>query len=125
MADRRRLQPVALVVLPLLAVAGALTTIFADHDKGVQPLLRVRDEVAQIQERVAALEAERDRLRARARGLKADPFEVETVARENLGMIRPGEQVVRLAPLEEGDRPDKHEGLRRSEGRVDVPRSGR
>jgi len=53
---------------------------------------------------VAALEEQRGERAARVERLRSDPFEIEIVARERLGMLRPGERVLRL----EGDAARSH-----------------
>lgn len=62
--------------------------------KGVMDLRRNRKVLAEREERIKALEAERDRLEAEIRRLQNDPRAVEKAAREKLGLAAPGEKVV-------------------------------
>jgi cell division protein FtsB len=93
----------ALVLGPVLALLAAAAVLFLDRERGLGELRDLAGRVANAETRVRELERERVELRMRARGLRADPFEVETVARESLGMLRPGERVVRFAPSAERD----------------------
>jgi cell division protein FtsB len=86
--------PAVLLAIAALAVLGAFASI-----------------VAHGFEELAAAEAEKQRLEARARelaesiaeteemvaALRNDPAAVESVARVELGMVRPGETVILLA----------------------------
>jgi cell division protein FtsB len=60
-------------------------------DKGLMESMRAR---AQYREVAASLEAtrrENARMREQVRRLKEDPAAIESLAREELGLIRPGE----------------------------------
>ena len=56
----------------------------------------VKGEIQHVEQRLGVLWSERTELVKRAERLRTDPFEIESVARESLGMVRPGEIVVRL-----------------------------
>jgi cell division protein FtsB len=84
-------------IAPALVVAAALAILLLDRETGIVPLASLRGEVSRIEARVEALAAERGRLRSRVVALQTDPLEVEALARERLGMVRPGEVVLRLA----------------------------
>ena len=81
---------------PLAALAGAAFALLYDADNGLRAVFRVNDELARAEVRLKKLSDERSELVARAERLRADPFEIESVARESFGMVRPGEVVVRL-----------------------------
>jgi cell division protein FtsB len=80
---------------PLCGVLAALTTLILDDATGLFPLLDLRRQVAGAEERLRGLERERDRLGAEIGALRSDPLAVESFARRELGMVRPGEIVVR------------------------------
>ena len=91
---RRR---VLLWIGPLAALAGAAFALLYDADNGLRAVFRVNAELARAELRLAKLSARaRRRWCARAERLRSDPFEIESVARESFGMVRPGEIVVRL-----------------------------
>ncbi len=98
MAERRR--PVrrswaALLAGPLLALAACAAILLRDLETGLVPLARLAEEVERTHDRIEQLDRERARLRTRVRRLRGDPDAIEDVAREQLGMLRPGEIVVR------------------------------
>ncbi len=76
--------------------AGALLLLALLGDNGVLALWRLRAEVAALQRDVQALEAENDRLRQAIAELRDDPAVLERIAREELGLVRPGERVLRF-----------------------------
>jgi cell division protein FtsB len=85
----------ALLLAPALAIVLALASLAFDEQRSVRLLWELRTAVAAERTRVADLEQERGRLVARIRALRRDPVAVEAVARERLGMVRPGEIVIR------------------------------
>jgi cell division protein FtsB len=97
--DERQVVPgwKGLIAGPVLALLAAGAVLWLDGERGFGELLELQGRVASAEARVRELEREKIELRMRARGLRADPLEVETVARESLGMLRPGERVVRFA----------------------------
>ena len=59
--------------------------------------------IRQLQQRVATLEQQRDWLQAEIQLRQDDPATLERIAREEYGMIFPGEQVVRIRDIDEGE----------------------
>lgn len=76
-----------LLVLVLVALFG---------DKGVLQLWRLRGEVDTLHREVQVLEAENERLSRAVAELRDDPAVIERIAREELGLVRPGERVLRF-----------------------------
>ncbi len=74
-------------VAVLLVTAGA---------KGCRDLESVRDRETLLQGRIASSESEIERLERRLELLRSDPDTLERLAREELGMVRPGEKVIVL-----------------------------
>jgi cell division protein FtsB len=66
----------------------------AGDDHGVRAVLRARRDARTLAERVAALRVENARLRERVGALRRDPQAIEAVARQTLGLVRPGEVMV-------------------------------
>jgi cell division protein FtsB len=87
---------------PLLLVLAAGATLALDRETGLMQLLTLAQEVEEAEANLEGLIGRRDELRARARRLHQDPREIEWVAREQLGMVRPGEVVVRWSAIREG-----------------------
>ena len=94
----RALAKLALLLLVLSLVLYA----FATGDEGLYRLWKRRGELETARARVAALEAANDSLRQVLWRLGNDLDYVERVAREEYGMVKPGERLYRLRR-----RPDK------------------
>jgi cell division protein FtsB len=95
---RRRVQPAAASALRrkpvqfLLAFATAVLLIDAlVGDRGLVERLRARRQYQEAATALAAARAENARLREQARRLKEDSSAIESLAREELGLLRPGE----------------------------------
>ena len=89
--SRRRIAGLAgaLALLGVAIFAGEYSTI---------DWLTLRRQLAEERDSVRALQAELDSLARTARALETDPATQERVAREQLGMIRDGEILYRIAP---------------------------
>ena len=59
----------------------------------------VKQKDLEYKERIAALENEHARLQEERRKLETDPVYLEKVAREKMGLIREGEVVYKLMPV--------------------------
>jgi len=92
MTPRRPLHPAWLVAgaLALLLLAGVL------GDNGALQLWRLRADVDALHRDVQVLEAENERLSRAIAELRDDPSVLERIAREELGLVRPGERVLRF-----------------------------
>ncbi len=62
-------------------------------ERGFLETLEARREHRELAASVDRLREENDRLREEVRRLNEDPAEIESVAREELGMVKPGELV--------------------------------
>ncbi|HSK10800.1 MAG TPA: septum formation initiator family protein [Vicinamibacterales bacterium] len=60
-------------------------------DRGLMETLRARRQHQELVLAIERLRAENQRLREEARRLKSDPATIEALARQELGLIRPGE----------------------------------
>ena len=70
--------------------------LFGD-DHGVRAMLQARRDARELGGRIATLRAENAELRRRVESLRSDPAAIESVARETLGLVRPGEMLVQRA----------------------------
>ena len=81
------------------AVLAGLALSFTAY--GGQSLTRVwtlKKEVETLEREVGALRVETARLTADVDRLRTDPDYIEQIAREKLGLIKPGERVLKLPP---------------------------
>jgi cell division protein FtsB len=67
--------------------------LFGD-EHGIRAMLQARRDARALQTQVAALRAENALLKQRADALRRDPAAIEAVARETLGLMKPGEILV-------------------------------
>ena len=72
-------------------VAGLLLLNLLFGDMGVLSGIRQRRAASQLRSEVASLQVEHDALAADIQALNSNPFRIETIAREELGLARPGE----------------------------------
>ncbi len=91
---RRRLRWALLFVTSLL-LANALV-----GENGLLDQVRHRRDHAALEQEIAHLREENERLREQARRLREDPGAIEAVARRELGLVKPGEHTVLVAPAE-------------------------
>jgi cell division protein FtsB len=85
---RRRGLPLLLGFLTLVLVIDALV-----GEKGLMESMRARRQYEQLARSLDDLKRENARLREDARRLREDPAAIESIAREDLGLIGPGEMV--------------------------------
>jgi len=84
---------------PRWIVGGAIAALVAAAlfgDKGVLQLWGLRAEVESLHREVQVLEAENERLSRAITELHDNPAVIERIAREELGLVRPGERVLRF-----------------------------
>ena len=83
----------------LLAAALALLflqDIFGTH--GLIAMRRSQKEAKQVQEEISQLDEENRKLEEKVQRLKSDPAAIERIAREEMGLARPGEYIFKLPP---------------------------
>lgn len=79
-----------------VAVFSGWAYLFVAGDAGLLELRQRREQLADLESRVADLRAENDSLRKVLWSLEHDPAFLERVAREELGMVKPGEHLYRV-----------------------------
>ena len=90
---RRRYVRGALLFATAVILVDALV-----GESGLRETIRARSEYAHAAGRLALVRAENAGLFEHARRLAEDPRTIEAVAREELGVIRPGEMLFVLKP---------------------------
>lgn len=92
---RRKSLHLLLVFVTLVLVIDALV-----GEKGLLETIRARKQHQQLTASIERLRAENAALREEARRLREDPSAIESLARQELGLIRPGEMlfIVKDAP---------------------------
>ena len=84
----------AALVLAIAGVTGSV--LFGEH--GITHLLRLRTEQRQLADVAFVLLDRNEKLRTEIEGLRRDDLRLEELARQRLGLVRPGEFVYRFRP---------------------------
>lgn len=92
-----------LLLVPLALAAVGLWALL-DEENGIRRWLALRQELARSEDRIAARRGEIAELRAEADALRNDPLAIEAAIREELGLAKPDEIVIRFPPLAPGIR---------------------
>jgi len=71
-----------------------LQDIFGTH--GVLAMRRSQQQAADIQKEIDQLNQENQKLQDRVKSLKSDPAAIERIAREEIGLARPGEYIFKI-----------------------------
>jgi cell division protein FtsB len=88
--SRRALRAgtLAVIALAILGFGG----------QSLSRLWTMKRDVDGLEREIATLRAETDRVSASVARLRSDPSAIEQIAREELGLIKPGERVLKLPP---------------------------
>jgi len=89
---RRNLSVLLGVGLLLLVVQD----VFGTH--GVLAMRRSKKEASDIQREINRLESENCRMEEGVESLKSDPQTIERIARDEMGLAKPGEYIFKLPP---------------------------
>ena len=87
-AKRRRTLQMLLAFVTLVLVINALV-----GERGLMETLRARKQHQELVGSIERLRTENARLRDEARRLRTDPATIEALARQELGLIKPGEML--------------------------------
>jgi len=86
-------------------VLGLTLLVVFVHDvfgpKGYLAMRRDQMEVRRLQAEIVKVNEENQRTAEQVKALKSDPKLIERIAREQMGMMRPGERIYRISPQEE------------------------
>ena len=85
---RRKAALLASVIAIIALVVGSLF-----GDRGILQLMAQRQRALELAREIEEIRAENVRLAAEIRALRTDPRAIERIAREQLGLARPGETV--------------------------------
>jgi len=71
-----------------------LHDIFGTH--GYLAMRRTKREIAKVQDDIARLTQENSDLSYEVKALKSDPHKIESIARDELGLAKPGEVIIKI-----------------------------
>lgn len=80
-----------------VAIGAALVVGFADSETGLRAWWELRGELTQARDRVEQLRETNESLLTEVQDLRRDRWALERAIREDLGLARPGEAIVRFA----------------------------
>ena len=81
-------------LLLLLMAVLAVHDIFGQH--GFLAMRRTEREIARIKQELGQLNEENRQLAEQVKALKSDPQLIEKIARDELGLARPGEVIIKI-----------------------------
>lgn len=90
---RRRRIDLALTFVSVILLVNAIV-----GDRGLLETWRARRQYSSLVGSISTLRQENSVLRDQARRLREDPATIESIARQDLGLIRPGEILVVVRP---------------------------
>jgi cell division protein FtsB len=73
-----------------------LQDVFGTH--GVLAMRRAQKEAAQVKQEIDQINDENRQLQDRVKSLRTDPQAIERIAREEMGLARPGEYIFKTSP---------------------------
>ena len=82
-------------------LGAALTLLFLQDIFGTHGLIAMRrsqQEATQVEKEISQIDEENRQLEERVKALKSDPAAIERIAREEMGLARPGEYIFKLPP---------------------------
>lgn len=72
----------------------------SSYVNGYIQIAKIKSEIKRVQEEIKAVEAHNEELKQELAYLQSDEY-IEKVARQELGLVRPGETAVRVASPQE------------------------
>jgi cell division protein FtsB len=81
-------------------VAGLVLLVLQDvlGTHGVLAMHHSMKQSAEIQKEIKQLDQDNQKLQGRVQSLKTDPSAIERIAREDMGLARPGEYIFKIQP---------------------------
>jgi cell division protein FtsL len=86
-------------LLGLCVLGLFLHDIFGAH--GFLAMRRTKQEIERVQGEIARLNQENTELSQEVKALKSDPHKIESIARDELGLAKPGEVIIKIPKSEQ------------------------
>jgi cell division protein FtsL len=80
-----------------------LHDIFGTH--GYLAMRRTKQEIERVQGEIVRLNKENTELSQEVKALKSDPHKIESIARDELGLAKPGEVIIKIPKPEQTQSP--------------------
>jgi cell division protein FtsB len=91
---RRHLREILWIALLALAIHD----VFGAH--GYLAMRRTQKEITNLHDQITRLNQENSQLAGQVKALKSNPQAIERIAREQMGLARPGEIIFKLPPAD-------------------------
>jgi len=88
------------IILLTLAFFVLVVVVAIFHENGILTVYEFKRELIEFDVSNETLKQKNQKLRFEIDALKSDPSSIEILAREKLNMVRPGETVYQIVPLE-------------------------
>jgi cell division protein FtsL len=88
------------IVLTLCIAALLVHDVFGTH--GYLAMRRTKQEIARVQKDIARLNKENAELADEVQALRTDPNKIESIARDGLGLAKPGEVIIKIPQSQGG-----------------------
>ncbi|HUL15150.1 MAG TPA: septum formation initiator family protein [Terriglobales bacterium] len=88
-------------ILAVLVVALLVHDVFGTH--GFLAMQRTKKEMEQVQTDLDRLNKENQQLAEDVKALKTDPHKIESIARSELGLAKPGEVIIKIPPGQQAE----------------------
>ena len=99
-AVQRFVRQYGKAIIIVLVAALFVHDIFGTH--GFLAMQRTRKEIEKVQADLNRLNAENQKLAEEVKALKSDPRKIESIARDELGLARKGEVIIRIPQEQQG-----------------------
>lgn len=90
------------IVLALCIAALVVHDVFGTH--GYLALRRTKQEIEKVQKDIARLNKENAELAEEVQELRTDPNKIEKIARDGLGLAKPGEVIIKIPQSQQTDK---------------------
>jgi cell division protein FtsB len=80
-----------IIIASIIIVCGALLSY-----QPYSELKRFRKEITELEKEITRLEDANENLRSKIKAIKEDPFYIEKIARDDLGLTKPGEIIYHI-----------------------------
>jgi cell division protein FtsL len=90
------------IVLALCIAALVVHDVFGTH--GYLAMRRTKQEIEKVQQDIARLNKENAELAEEVQALRTDPNKIEAIARDGLGLAKPGEVIIRIPQSQQSER---------------------
>lgn len=90
------------IVLALCIAALVVHDVFGTH--GYLALRRTKQEIEKVQKDIARLNKENAELAEEVQELRTDPNKIEQIARDGLGLAKPGEVIIKIPQSQQNEK---------------------